>query len=218
MDSAIFRLNHPATDPTQLGSRGSNGKKGTLIPIGIISLVYFLTQTYVYYFPSYDSSTFLVGAAIPFIVSISLPIAAHRKVLLLASLGFYWSLVEDGPVYLDSIFTWPEVTRFNPAAEHILLEVVYHVLTAIFFALALREARKGVTLEGRKFLVATFFAFCAYLFAYAQNIPLSGIQWIVESNWFVLDLTEHILSAISFFIAFKVIVGLKGNRVMPLKE
>jgi hypothetical protein len=218
MDPALLRLKHTAEGSPPKVPRSVLGMNRGFILVGIISLVYVLTQAYVYYFPSYDYSTFLVGAAIPFLASVSLPIVARRKVLLLASVGFYWSLVEDGPVYLDSVFTWPEVTRFNPAAPHLFLEVLYHVLTAVFFILALREAGRGIALERRELIAVTLLTFCAFVSAYAQNIPLSEIQNFVEMNWFLLDFIEHLLSAILLFVAIKVVIGSKGTfPVLPTR-
>ena len=172
-------------------------KKGLfagILSVGAIILTYFFTQWYVYLFPSYDYSTFLVGAVVPMTVTLSLPLALRNRVLLYASLAYFWALVDDGPVFLDSVFTWPEVTRFHPAAPHLFLEVLYHLLTAAFLVLAIREAAKGVMTSTPRTGGVLLLTTCAFVLAYAQNLPIGAIQTIVETQWFQLDIVEHVLS------------------------
>lgn len=164
------------------------------IAVCSVSLIYVLTQLYVYIFPAYDVGTLAVGAMVPLFASILIAYVLQSRVLLYALLAYFWALVEDAPVYLDSVFTWPEVTRFHPATPHLFLEVLYHSLTALFLLLAVKEARRGAKMSlGRKALAGSLLA-GGFVLAYAQNIPVAPIQDIVESQWYQLDLLEHLAS------------------------
>ena len=165
-----------------------------VVSIGAVSLVYVVTQWYVYLFPSYDLSTLVIGAVIPLAASVLLALATGNRILLYSFLAYFWALVDDGPVFLDSVFTWPEVTRFHPAAPHLFLEVLYHLLTAVFLVLAVREAAKGETRSTARTVGALILTASAFVLAYAQNIPVTAIQEVVESQWYQLDVIEHISS------------------------
>ena len=169
-----------------------------------IAVVYVLTQAFVFLFPSYDLVTFAVGAGIPFLASLLLPLSIGNRVMLYASLGYFWALVDDAPVYLDSVITWPEVTRFHPAGPHIFLEILYHLLTAIFLFLGLREAVKGRATNTMKLAASSAMVALAFVLAYAQNLPFDSIQAIVENNWYQLDFVEHLSSALLYLAALKV--------------
>ncbi len=179
----------------------NKGLTAGALAVGTITLTYVLTQWYVYLFPSYDASTFAVGALLPLFVSLLLPLLTRNRVLLYVFLAYFWALVEDGPVYLDSLYTWPEVTRFHPAEPHIILEVVYHVLTALFLVLAVLQVRKGAKLSAFRSAGCVVLVGAAFVLAYAQNIPLGFIQDTVETQWFQLDVVEHVLSALATLAA-----------------
>jgi len=187
-------------------------RKATLVgvvSIGAVPLVYVVTQWYVYLFPSYDLSTFVIGAVVPFAVSVLLALAAGNRILLYTFLAYFWALVDDGPVFLDSVLTWPEVTRFHPASPHVFLEVLYHLLTAAFLVLAVREAAKGAPKRAPQVVIVSFLTLSAFVLAYAQNIPLNVIQATVEDEWYQLDIFEHILSA---FLLFLAITWMRGKN------
>ncbi len=184
--------------------------------IVILSLTYLLTQWYVYLYPSYDASTFLIGALIPLFVSLLLPLAFEDRVMLYVFLAYFWALVEDAPVYLDSVYTWPEVTRFHPAEPHLFLEVIYHVLTALFLVLAVQQVRGGVKLGTRWVVAVILLMGSAFILAYAQNIPWRYIQDIVESQWYQLDMVEHVLSAVAALAAL-LLTWWRATRVAALE-
>ena len=174
-----------------------------LIAVGSITLTYVVTQVYVFEYPNYDITTFVVGAALPFLVAVALPMFARNRILLYASLAFYWALVDDGPVFLDSVFTWPEVTRFHPAAPHLFLEVLYHLLTAVFLFLAIRKAMAGGQTNARKIVAISFLAVVTFVLAYLQNVPFGLVQDVVEHQWYQLDVTEHLLSVFVFYLTVR---------------
>jgi hypothetical protein len=178
-----------------------------LFAVFTVALVYLVTQWYVYLYPAYDSGTFLVGAITPLVATVLVPMALRRRILFYAFLAYFWALVEDGPVYLDSVFTWPEVTRFNPAAPHFFLEALYHLLTALFLILTIREAAKGRSLRPLRAGGVDLLTIAAFGLAYFQNIPIGSIQAFVETQWYQLDIAEHLLSVLTLFFAIKLAQG-----------
>ena len=95
-----------------------------------------LSLLYVYLNQDFDLSTLLAGVVIPLSLGVVVLLAARRRVMLLVFVAYFWSLVDDKPVNFDSVLTWPEVTRFHPAGPHIFMEVLLHLLTLLFLALA----------------------------------------------------------------------------------
>lgn len=174
------------------------GRTFDALQVSFIAVVYLATQVYVAYNPSYDATTFFVGAMIPLLVSISLPLATGRRVLLWAALAYFWALVDDGPVFLDSVFTWPEVTSAPP---HFLLEILYHLLTAAFMVLAVREMSRGRRVGPWRWGFVVVLVLAAFGLAYFQNVPLAMVQKLVDEQWYLLDVVEHLLSAIAFSLA-----------------
>ena len=170
------------------------------ISVGAVALSYVLTQYWVYLYSRYDLDTLLVGAVVPLVLSLSLPLYSRNRVLLFVFLAYFWSLVEDGPVFLDSVFTWPEVTSAPP---HLLLEVLYHLLTAAFLVLAIREAMKGGPSPTPKKIAIGLLTASAFVLAYAQNIPLDAVQGLVLGQWYSVDAAEHLLSALLLFLALR---------------
>lgn len=168
------------------------------LSVGVVALCYVLTQYYVYLHSRYDLSVLLVGAVVPLALSVVLPLYSRNRTLLFVFLAYYWSLVEDGPVFLDSVFTWPEVTSAPP---HLLLEVLYHLLTAAFLVLAVREWMKGRPGSASKTVVIGLLIAAAFVLAYAQNIPLGPIQSVVLGQWYALDVAEHVFSALVLLLA-----------------
>ena len=165
------------------------------------SLVLLACMFYVSLYPNFDVGTLVVGVVIPLTFG-SVVLAARKNwVLLFAFLAYFWSLVEDGPVFFDSVFTWPEVTRFHPAGPHIFMEVLVHLATIAFLYLAIKEAAKGRRLTASKVATVSILVMLAFILSYAQNIPLAAIQAMVSWNWYALDLLEHIASLGFFYFA-----------------
>lgn len=159
------------------------------------------TEVYVGYNQIFDYSTFLIGVVIPLAFGYILFRRREDRFLLFAFLGYFWSVVDDAPVYFDSVFTWPEVTRFHPVLPHYTLEVVLHLATLGFMYLSVREVSGGgIKLGMRALRIYLLLAF-AFLLAYAQNIPFDAVQSIVESSWYQLDVFEHLGSVVVFGLA-----------------
>lgn len=159
------------------------------------------TEVYVGYSQIFDYSTFLIGVVIPLAFGCILFRRREDRFLLFAFLGYFWSAVDDAPVYFDSVFTWPQVTRFHPVLPHYALEVVLHLATLGFMYLSVREVSGGgIKLGMRALRIYLLLAF-AFLLAYAQNIPLDAVQSIVESSWYQLDVFEHLGSVVVFGLA-----------------
>lgn len=181
------------------------------IAIAVTLLVIILSQWYVFLNPAYDVTTLIVGVVFPLIAgSIVLAVNGNR-VILLAFLAYFWSLVDDAPVSFDSVFSWPEVTRFHPATPHIFLEIVLHALTAAFLILAIREALKGTTSNRMTILEVSSLTLIAFVLSYAQNIPSAVVQTIVESGWYQLDVVEHIASVLFLYFAVREARKLKAG-------
>ena len=174
------------------------------------------TQTFVLYNQAFDYTTFLVGVAAPLALGVAAFAVVKDRVLLLAYLGLFWSFVEDAPVYLDSLHTWPEVTRFNPYLPHLALEILFHAATLGFLLLAAREALGRPRPASPTTLVVYVLTLAAFVLAYAQNLPVEGVQAYVESSWYTLDVAEHLASAgvLGLALVLASRTG-KGGRAYP---
>jgi hypothetical protein len=159
------------------------------------------TEVYVGYNQTFDYSTFLIGVVIPLASGCILLSRRGDRFLLLAFLGYFWSVVDDAPVNFDSVFTWPEVTRFHPVLPHYTLEVIFHLATFGFMYLSVREVLGGGIKLGRRALRIYLLLVLAFLLSYAQNIPLGAVRSIVESSWYQLDVFEHLSSVVVFGLA-----------------
>lgn len=179
--------------------RNSALARGAALAVTVLVLI--VCQVYVGYVQVFDAWAFLIGVGLPLSVGSILVAFTGQRALLLAYLGLFWSVVEDGPVYLDSIFTWPEVTRFHPALPHYSLEVLFHLLTLVLVLLSIREVVAGARPPSEKALSAYLLGFAAFVLAYAQNIPLDSIQSVVEGSWYQLDIVEHLASVLVFSVA-----------------
>jgi hypothetical protein len=147
-----------------------------------------------------DWIAFLTSVALPICLAIFLFWFRGRKILFLVFVAYIWAVTEDAPVFLDSVYTWPEVTS---GLQHSILEIIFHILTVIFMILAYREALKGTAITKRKLLGITLLGIIAYVLSYAQNIPLVSIQEIVQENWLGLDLVEHVTSITILGVAIR---------------
>jgi hypothetical protein len=159
------------------------------------------TEVYVGYNQTFDYSTFLIGVVAPLALGCVLFSRRSDRFLLFAFLGYFWSVVDDAPVDFDSVFTWPEVTRFHPVLPHYTLEVIFHVATLGFMYFSVREVSSGEIKLNRRALRIYLLLALAFLLSYAQNIPLGAVQSIVESSWYQLDVLEHLGSVAVFGVA-----------------
>ena len=173
-----------------------------------------LPQVYLGLHPEVNlNKKYLVEAVvIPIILATGLFLGIGRKTTWLAFMAYIWAVTEDAPVYLDSVFTWPEVTS---GFQHIFLEVVFHVLTFGFMVLALLEAlprsksqRFGSIIKASLLRWKSYLAFVlllsSFILSYAQNLPLPQLESISGDSWYKLDIVEHILSIVFLYIAIRV--------------
>ena len=153
---------------------------------------------------------FAVAVLLPIILATILFGAAKNWLFLFGFLAYIWCLTDDAPVYLDSVFTWPEVTS---GFQHIFLEYLLHFLTLFFMVLTLWQAiktRKGKGPIGIRNLVFPLILLAvAFVTSYFQNVPLSQIQQITRNTfrskppWYELDIIEHIVSILFLYFAIR---------------
>jgi len=157
---------------------------------------------------TYDMTTLLVSVISPVILGTVFIAFTKNRVLLYAYLAFIWAVLDDRPIYFDSVLTWPEVTRFNPLLPRLFMNVIIHALTVIFLYLSLRGANKGsksgLWHSPRVLLPAVIFL----VLAYAQNIPLSIVQNAVQEgtnpgSWYPFDVSTKLLALLFLYVALK---------------
>jgi len=157
---------------------------------------------------TYDLTTLVVCVILPVILGSIFISFTKSRIVLFAYLAIIWAVLDDRPIYFDSVLTWPEVTRFNPLLPRLFMNVIIHALTVIFLYLSLREATRGkesgfwhsprVLLPAVIFLVLT----------YAQNIPLSIVQDAVQAgtnpaSWYPFDVSTKLLALLFLYIALR---------------
>lgn len=172
---------------------------------------------------TYDSLTLLLCVIAPVLLGSFFISLTRNRTILFAYLAFIWAVLDDRPIYFDSVLTWPEVTRFHPLLPRLFMNIVIHGLTVIFLYLAVREASKGsrpsfwhsprVLIAGVIFLV----------FAYAQNIPLSIVQNVVQAgsnpaSWFPFDLATKLSAVLFLYITLAEASHLKKRNSSPPEE
>jgi hypothetical protein len=150
----------------------------------------------------YDARTFLVCILLPLVFGIAVLSLRKDRTLLFAFLALFWAVIDDRPIFFDSILTWPEVTRFHPFLPRLFMNIVIHALTILFLYLTMRESMKGSGVRLSKAPRVIILASVAFVLAYAQNIPLAVIQDVVQAgsnpaSWYPFDV-EAKLSAIFF--------------------
>jgi hypothetical protein len=148
---------------------------------------------------NYVLTTLIVSVLVPLVVGTLVLYSTGERILVFAFLAYIWAVIDDAPVFFDSVLTWPEVTQFHPFLPRLLMNVLIHALTALFVYLTLREAVGGVRVRLADAVWPIAFACIAFVLAYAQNIPLSVIQDAVLSSWYPFDVGEKVAS-IAFFI------------------
>ncbi|MEM3638191.1 MAG: hypothetical protein QXX17_07470 [Conexivisphaerales archaeon] len=163
-----------------------------------------------YYYAVYNAATLLISIILPVCYAISLLAFGRIKIFAYAYLAYFFSLVDDAPVYFDSVLTWPEVTG---GMQHIGLELILHILTLGFMLIALREAIKPISLLERRMILPNLLILIAFLLSYAQNIPLQPISSMVRGQWYLLDMLEHVISLFFFVSSIYVAKYSRSTRV-----
>jgi len=175
--------------------------------IVVVACVYYPLVT-----GNYDASTFLVSVVLPLVLGTAILYVRKDRVILFAFLAYIWAVLDDAPVFFDSVLTWPEVTRFHPFLPRLFMNLVIHGLTIAFLYLSIRESTKrtGVRLQNSTKVI--MLAAVAFVLAYAQNIPLAAIQSLVAASWYPFDLAEKLASIFVFYIAIREATKLGGGK------
>jgi hypothetical protein len=163
----------------------------------------------------FDLTTLLVSVVLPLVLGSAIFLVRRNRTLLYAFLGLFWAVVDDRPVFFDSVLTWPEITRFHPFIPRLIMNIVIHALSILFLYLMIRQSIKGTGAGLRRAWTVVLLVCIAFAYAYAQNIPLPFIQDVVQAgsnpaSWYPFDI-ETKLSAILF-------IGLALWQATKLKE
>lgn len=150
---------------------------------------------------TYDATTFLVSVFLPLVLGSAVLSVRKERIAVFAFLAYFWAMVDDGPVFFDSVLTWPEVTRFHPFLPRLFMNIVIHALTALFLYLAIRESTRSTGTSLRKAPKVIILTSAAFVIAYAQNIPLTAIQNLVDTSWYAFDIIEKSVSIFLFCLA-----------------
>jgi hypothetical protein len=162
---------------------------------------------------NYDASTFLVSVVLPLGLGSAILSVRKERILLFAFLAYIWAVLDDAPVFFDSVLTWPEVTRFHPFLPRLFMNIVIHGLTIIFLYLTIRESMKGTSVRLRNAPVVIILTSVAFVLAYAQNIPLAAIQNAVETSWYPFDVAEKLASIFFLYLAVRQAMKLEASNV-----
>ena len=170
-----------------------------------------LSYAYVVY--EYNLQTLVLSVVLPLVLGTAILSVRRKKVLVFAYLAYIWAIVDDAPVYFDSVLTWPEVTRFHPFLPRLIMNIVIHVLTLFFMYAAVSSAgrrgkdnRSEPLLRNFRVVILTLVAF---VLAYAQNIPINIIQSAVDHSWYSFDVVSKLLSIVFLYLAIR-LAGKQG--------
>jgi hypothetical protein len=142
--------------------------------------------------PNLDWTVIIYAVALPAIAGSATFLALGRRTYLFVFLAYLWSVTDDNPVNLDSVYTWPEVTS---GLHHVIMEVLLHALTALFLWLAVREAFKdGGNLTSSRSFTASLLTIAAFGAASVSIIPLPSLQAAISTNWYQIDIVAHVIS------------------------
>jgi len=183
-----------------------------LLAVLAVSLVVVGGLFYALVAKTYDATTLMISVVSPLVFGSAIFSLRKNRILLFSFLAYIWAVVDDAPVFFDSVLTWPEVTAFHPLFPRLEVNVAIHALTLLFLYLALRESLKGTGLGVLQAPGAVILAFVAFVIAYAQNIPLYAIQVTVETSWFQFDFAEKLLSILFLYFAFREAARLKPRQ------
>src|SRR5271154_4629334 len=170
-------------------------------------LVVIACMFYAYVTDVYDATTLLVSIVLPLVLGSAILWVRKDRVLLFAFLAYFWAVIDDRPVFFDSILTWPEVTRFHPSLPRLFMNIVIHGLTVLFLYLTIRESTKGTGVKLWKAPWVIVLTLVAFGLAFAQNIPLAVIQNVVDAgsnpaSWYPFDVATKLSSI--FFLCLAV--------------
>jgi hypothetical protein len=176
-----------------------------------VSVLIIASLLYAQITETYDATTLVVSVALPLVLGSVIFSARKERILLFAFLAYFWAVVDDGPVFFDSVLTWPEVTRYHPFLPRLFMNLVIHAFTALFLYLTIREAVRGSRVRLRDTPFVIIFTSVAFVLAYAQNIPLASVQNLVAANWYPFDVAEKLASIFFLYLAVRCAVKLKAK-------
>lgn len=165
------------------------------VSIVLLVLVSTIPQLYLTANPDVNLDIFWLLVAVLAPITAAIVLLHDSRFLLFSFLGIFLSAVDDAPVNFDSVFTWPEVTRYAPAFHHFAMEIFLHIATFFFIFLSFRTLSKKYANNQstlKLFLMASGVSALCYL----QNLPLESIQGIVEQNWYLFDISEHVVAVL----------------------
>ena len=119
----------------------------------------------------YDVRTLLLCIVAPLVFGVAILSLRRDRTLLFGFLALFWAVIDDRPIFFDSILTWPEVTRFHPFLPRLFMNIVIHTLTIVFLYLTIRESMKGSGVRLSKAPRVIILASVAFVFAYAREHP-----------------------------------------------
>jgi hypothetical protein len=183
-----------------------------LLAILATSLIVVACLYYALVSDNYDAMTFLISVALPLVLGCAILSVRRKPILVFAFLAYIWAVLDDAPVFLDSVLTWPEVTRFNPFLPRLLMNIVIHGLTIVFLYLTIRESMKGTGARLRDAYGVIVLTTVAFVLAYAQNIPLAIIQNAVLAAWYPFDIAEKLASIFFLYLAVRQAMNLKASK------
>jgi len=79
---------------------------------------------FAHYYGKYDAIMLFATMLLP--ITYAILALSKQGPFFYAYIAYLFSLTDDAPVYLDSVFTWPEVTG---GSQHYVLEVVFHLFS-----------------------------------------------------------------------------------------
>lgn len=167
----------------------------TAFSIALLVLVSTIPQLYLATNPDVNLDLFWLFVAVLAPITVAIVLLHDSRFLLFSYLGIFLSTVDDAPVNFDSVFTWPEVTRYAPAFHHFAMEIFLHIATFFFILLAFRTLTKRYT-NNQPTLKLLLMALGVSALCYLQNLPLESFQRMVEQNWYLLDVSEHVAAVL----------------------
>jgi hypothetical protein len=173
------------------------------ISLTLLSVLTIVPQIYLAMHPEVNLDFFWLFAAVIIPILISYLLLRNSIFLFYSYAGIFFSIIDDAPVHFDSVFTWPEVTRYNPAFHHFFMEVILHFLTLVLLLVSINIFVKKVE-NKRKKIVCYSLGLVSSFLCYAQNTPLDFIQAVVESNWYFLDIFEHFVAIFLLILSFTI--------------
>jgi len=114
------------------------------ISLTLSSALTIIPQIYLALHPEVNLDLFWLFAAVIIPIVISYILLRNNIFLFYSYAGIFLSIIDDAPVYFDSVFTWPEVTRYNPAFHHFFMEVILHFLTLVLLLVSINTFVKKI--------------------------------------------------------------------------